>query len=83
MSGAQVMGNPRQPVNRDAANVLRRVLPATMRTEWSSQDEAAIRWAGLISKCPRCGDRAYERGFCFGCGRPLAARNGMRRDSND
>jgi uncharacterized C2H2 Zn-finger protein len=66
-------------VNRDAANILRRVKPTTLKTEWTKADEEASRWAGLISKCPRCGDRAYEHGYCFGCGKPLGVGDGDRR----
>jgi ribosomal protein L32 len=66
----------RKPINRDAVNILRRVSPATLKTEWTKEDKEASRWAGAISKCPRCGDRAYEHGWCFGCGEPLASRDG-------
>ena len=69
----------RKPINRDAVNIMRRVKPFTLKTEWTKEDEEKIRWQGLISKCPSCGDRAYEHGYCFGCGRPLAARDGMSR----
>jgi hypothetical protein len=67
------------PINRDAAKILRPSKIPKLKTEWSEQDQEAIRWAGLISKCPRCGDRAYEHGYCFGCGKPLAVRDGMNR----
>ena len=65
---------PLKPINRDAAKILMRMKLQPIKTEWTKKDEEKIRWAGAISKCPLCGDRAYERGYCFGCGRPLAGR---------
>lgn len=70
----------RRPINKDAVNILRRVRPIGLKLQgWTKEDEEKIRWAGAISKCPRCGDRAYERGYCFGCGKPLAARDGEKK----
>jgi ribosomal protein L32 len=77
-----LLGEHRKPINRDAVKILRRVSPATLKTEWTKADEEASRWAGIISKCPSCGDRAYEHGYCFGCGRPLAASDGIARSPN-
>jgi len=83
VSSTRLLGEHRTPVNRDAANILRRVKPSTLKTEWTKADEGASRWAGLISKCPRCGDRAYEHGNCFGCGKPLGVGDGERRSPNN
>ena len=67
-----VLGNAdSRPVNKDAAKLIKK-LPR------ESYDEESIRWAGLISKCPKCGDRGYENGYCFGCGRPIAIGSGLR-----
>jgi hypothetical protein len=77
-----LLGEHRTPINRDAAKILRRVSPATLKTEWTKEDEEAARWAGAISKCPRCGDRAYEHGWCFGCGKPLSIGDGERCSPN-
>lgn len=68
----------RKPVNRDAVKILRRI-PDPPIGQWTKEDEEAIRWAGLISKCPKCGDRAYEHGYCFGCGKPLKGGDGDRK----
>jgi len=62
----------RKPINRDAVNILRRI----PEEECSERD---IIWKGLISKCPKCGGRAYENGWCFGCGRRLAVGAGLRK----
>jgi ribosomal protein L32 len=78
--GTGALGDPRKPINRDAVNILRRVKPTTLKTEWTKEDEEASRWAGLISKCPKCGDRAYEHGYCFGCGKPLGVGDGMKEE---
>jgi hypothetical protein len=82
VSSMRLLGEHRKPVNRDAAKILRRVYPSAMKTEWTKADEEASRWAGLISKCPSCGDRAYEHGYCFGCGKPLSVGDGERRSPN-
>jgi hypothetical protein len=73
----------RKPVNRDAAKILRRAKPWEIKSEWSKADEEAIRWDGLISKCPNCGDRAYENGHCFGCGLPLSRRDGLKKTEHE
>ena len=78
----RLLGEHRKPVNRDAANILRRESPVTLKIEWTKADEEASRWAGLISKCPRCGDRAYEHGYCFGCEKPLGVGDGERWSPN-
>ena len=76
-----LFGDPRKPVNGDAVKILRRARPHEIKSEWTKEDMEAIRWAGAISKCPSCGDRAYEHGYCFGCGKPLAGRDGDRPSS--
>lgn len=72
----------RKPINQDAANVLRRVPQTPIKPEgdYTARELEQIRWAGLISKCPKCGDRAYEHGHCFGCGRRLGVGDGLRKD---
>lgn len=80
---SDLFGESRKPINADAVRILRRVKSAPLKTEWTKSDEEAIRWAGLIGKCPSCGDRAYEHGYCFGCGRPLAGKQGERHFNND
>lgn len=74
-----VFGHTRKPIDREAVKILRRVGPSEIKTEWTKEDEEAIRWKGLISKCPSCGDRAYEHGHCFGCGKPLSPGDGMKK----
>ena len=69
-----MLGDHRRPVNRDAREIIRRARPSVLKTEWTKADEKAIRWAGLISKCPSCGDRVYIHGNCFGCGRTLNSK---------
>jgi hypothetical protein len=67
----------REPINRDAAAILRRSPSSEVEDrEWTERDIEKWRWAGAISRCPNCGDRAYEGGFCFGCGRPLMHGSG-------
>lgn len=61
-------------MNRDAAKLLRRMGESPLWRDWTEKEMEAIRWAGAISKCPSCGDRAYEHGWCFGCGKPLTGR---------
>lgn len=81
VASSAVFGERRKPINRDAVKILRRVSSLPIKSEWTKEDEEAIRWAGAISKCPSCGDRAYEHGYCFGCGKPLAAKDGDKPDS--
>lgn len=71
MSQAVLNDPRRKPVDRQAAKILRKY-GKPLETGWTKADEEKIRWAGLISKCPKCGDRAYQGGFCFGCGKPMA-----------
>ena len=81
LSSSVLFGERRKPINRDAAKIIRHQKPLPIKSEWTKEDEEAIRWAGAISKCPSCGDRAYEHGYCFGCGKPLAAKDGDKPDS--
>ena len=77
---SEVLNDPeREPINRDAANILRPISGPPLKTEWTKEDEDESKWDGLISKCPSCGDRAYEHGHCFGCGRSLESGAGLAK----
>ena len=67
----------RKPVNKDAAMVAKPF--AEMLVDCSNESIEKIKWKGLISKCPSCGGRAYENGWCFGCGKPLARKLGISK----
>jgi hypothetical protein len=71
------------PVNRDAAKILRPMPEFIPKISWSPEEKDEIRWAGLISKCPACGGRGYEGGYCFDCGRALIRGTGIKKSQQE
>jgi hypothetical protein len=59
------------PINTDARLV---IAPLRMgKLEGFTKEECEkIRWQGAIQRCPRCGDRVYLHGWCFGCGKSFS-----------
>ncbi len=72
-----------KPINRDAARILQPMAQFTPKSDWTSKEEEEIRWAGAISKCPSCGGRAYEGGYCFSCGRVMIRGTGIKKTENE
>lgn len=56
------------PVDADARRVMWALRLGKLEG-FTKEDCEKWRWKGALQKCPRCGDRVYLHGCCFGCGR--------------